>query len=165
MTIETSTEYNNGTVKEGIPAFRVMTKHLPGPWADTPEAAKEEFIKAYEDAPRPFQYISRANIARCRMWHPNGVQEWTISDWAVAMAGEAGEACNAVKKLRRIETGARQFNGPKSHPEAVQAIAIELGDTFLYLDILAWRLGVDLERAIIDTFNRVSIREGFPQRL
>src|SRR5262245_40821302 len=37
-----------------------------------------------------FGKLSRVNLARCRRWHPGGLAEWSPSDWAVAMAGEAG---------------------------------------------------------------------------
>jgi NTP pyrophosphatase (non-canonical NTP hydrolase) len=112
-----------------------------------------------------FAHVSRINLERCQHWHPGGLNEWSPADWAVAMAGEAGEICNAVKKLRRIETGARQTAGPQNREEAVAAIAQEIGDTFLYLDLLAQRLGINLASAIAQTFNRVSEREDFPERL
>lgn len=45
------------------------------------------------------------------------------------------------------------------------SVATEIGDTVVYLDLLAQRLGLSLEKCIRDTFNRVSEREGFPERL
>lgn len=122
----------------------------------------------YRLTPRPpltFAEVSSVGLDRAMLWHPGGLDEWTVSDWACAMAGEAGEVCNAVKKLRRIETGAQQTKGPRTREEAVAEIAKEIGDTYLYLDLLAQRLGIDIAEAIRSTFNRVSEREGFPQRL
>jgi NTP pyrophosphatase (non-canonical NTP hydrolase) len=81
------------------------------------------------------------------------------------MAGEAGEVCNAVKKLRRLETRVQQLSGPADRAEALTKIAIEIGDTFLYLDLLAQHLNINLAEAVRDTFNRVSIREGVPDRI
>ena len=111
-----------------------------------------------------FNRVSRINLERALVWHPGGLEEWSIADWSNAMAGEAGEVCNAVKKLRRIETGARQANG-LTREEAIKAIAQEIGDTYLYLNLLAMRLDINIEDAIRDTFNRVSDREGFSQRI
>lgn len=102
---------------------------------------------------------------RALLWHPGGLEEWSVADWATAMAGEAGEVCNAVKKLRRIQTGARRASGPENEAEAVKQIGDEIADTFLYLVLLADRIGVDFEQAVRQKFNAVSIREGFPQRL
>lgn len=112
--------------------------------------------------------ISAVNLARAREWHRGGLIEangWNAADWSNAMAGEAGEVCNAVKKLRRLEVGITQAAGPQTRAEALLKIAQELGETFLYLDLLAQALGINLEQAIVDTFNRVSVREGFPHRL
>lgn len=109
--------------------------------------------------------ISSVNLDRALVWHPDGLEGWSVSDWAVAMAGEAGEVCNAVKKLNRIGTEIRQAEGPSDRDAALRAIANEIGDTFLYLDLLAQRLGLRIEDCVSDTFNRVSVREGFPHRL
>jgi NTP pyrophosphatase (non-canonical NTP hydrolase) len=112
-----------------------------------------------------FEAVSATNLSRSLQWHKGGLEEWSVSDWACAMAGEAGEVCNAVKKLNRIKKEVQQAVGPQSREEAIAAIAKEIGDTFLYLDLLAQRLGISTEQAIRDTFNRVSVREGFPHRL
>lgn len=108
--------------------------------------------------------FSRINKERCDAWHPGGMDDWSVADWSNAMAGEAGEVCNAVKKYRRLETGAFR-SGSMTKDEAIDAIALELGDTFVYLDHLAQKLGIDFEDAIRRTFNRVSEREGLTQRI
>lgn len=116
-----------------------------------------------------FERVTRENLARCRRWHAGGIEEWSVADWAVAMAGEAGEVCNAVKKLRRIEDGLANISDParqlSTRQEAVDKIGEELADTFLYLNLLACRLGVDLAAAIVAKFNATSARYGFPERL
>lgn len=111
-----------------------------------------------------FSEVSTINLSRALVWHPCGLEEWSVSDWSNAMAGEAGEVCNAVKKLRRLECDIQQANG-LTKEQAIAAIKQEIGDTYLYLDLLAQRLGINIETAIRDTFNRVSIREGFTQRM
>jgi NTP pyrophosphatase (non-canonical NTP hydrolase) len=81
------------------------------------------------------------------------------------MAGEAGEVCNAVKKLRRLADGTNTAKDPQTEAEAVALIAQELADTIIYADLLAARLGIDLERAIRDKFNDVSRRMSSGWRL
>ena len=49
-----------------------------------------------------FKYFSEINLLRAKTWHTNGIEEWSLSDWAVAMVGEAGEACNQIKKFNRL---------------------------------------------------------------
>ena len=112
-----------------------------------------------------FRRVSEANLARCNHWHPGGITDWGVVDWSNAMAGEAGEVCNAVKKLRRLETDVNQNVGPQDRAAAIEAIATEIGDTFIYLDLLAQRLEIDIAEAIVRTFNRVSDREGLDFRL
>jgi NTP pyrophosphatase (non-canonical NTP hydrolase) len=116
-----------------------------------------------------FREVSEINLRRCERWHQGNIAAWSVSDWAVAMAGEAGEACNAVKKLRRVEDEIASINDPErqisSRREAIGKIGEELADTFLYLDLLAQRLGIDLAAEIRAKFNRTSERYGFPERL
>jgi len=112
-----------------------------------------------------FAEIARLNRARCERWHPGFPDDgWTGADWSNAMAGEAGEACNVVKKLRRYDFGIQQA-AADARPELLAKLATEIGDTFLYLDLLAQHYGLDLAQCVVDTFNRVSVREGFPELL
>lgn len=111
-----------------------------------------------------FDELATVNAARAARWHGEK-EHWNVVDWSNAMAGEAGEVCNAVKKLRRIECGVKQMKGPQTREEAINAIAMEIGDTLCYLDLLAQHLGLRLEDCIRDTFNRVSVRENLPERL
>ncbi len=129
------------------------------------EADAAEAIDELRNETLRFRDVGATNLERALLWHKGGLDEWTVSEWACAMAGEAGEVCNAVKKLNRIERDVQQNAGPQTREEAVAAIAKEIGDTYLYLDLLAQRLGIDISEAIRATFNRVSEREGFPQRL
>lgn len=117
--------------------------------------------------------ISAMNRRRADRWHhgfPDNKDGWTLADWSNAMQGEAGEAGNIVKKLRRIETGLRQAEQGATSDQEMRALLLtkletEVGDTGVYLDLLAQAAGLSLNRAIIRTFNRVSEREGFPERL
>ena len=112
-----------------------------------------------------FKELSVTNKQRAERWHSGGLGEWTPSDWACAAAGEMGEVCNAVKKWNRIEQHIASNNNPADLPKALQSIATEIGDTIVYLDLLAQRMGIDTETAVRETFNRISIREEMPERL
>jgi NTP pyrophosphatase (non-canonical NTP hydrolase) len=106
-----------------------------------------------------FSELRFANVARCeRVFHP--LNDWSPAEWACAMAGEAGEACNAVKKLRRVHDGTNTAKDPQTRDEAIAAIAAELADTVIYCDLLAARLGIDLGAAVRAKFNVVSERMG-----
>ena len=110
-----------------------------------------------------FSTLAAANIFRCRRWHdPEG---WSPQMWGLAMCGEAGEVANALKKLHRHDEGIQQAVDSKDRAVLVQNVATEIGDTVVYLDLLAQRLGLRLEDCVRDTFNRISVREGFPDRL
>lgn len=81
---------------------------------------------------------------------------WTPMEWACAMAGEAGEACNKIKHFQ-LEYGGRPLDYISEHePEVIREIANELGDVVTYCDLLATRLNIDLGEAVRDKFNIVS---------
>ena len=111
-----------------------------------------------------FDYVSKQNLERCKAWHPNGLKDWSETDWACAMAGEAGELCNVIKKLRRLQ-GETERVGRGTRNELLAQAATEIGDTYIYLDLLCQRLSLDMWTCISDSFNRVSERENLPQRL
>lgn len=120
--------------------------------------------------PLTFKKLAEVNYARCRRWHKSpDLSDWSISDWACAMAGEAGEVCNAVKKLKRLEDNLKSKNDKgreiKSFDQAKKVIGEELADTALYLNLLAIRLGLSLEDEIVKKFNSVSKKYKFPERL
>lgn len=110
-----------------------------------------------------FEEFAETNIARCRRWHDP--KAWSAQMWCLAAAGEMGECCNAIKKLHRHDTGVQQRAESGDRAKLMKAIANEIGDVVVYLDLLAWRLGLSLENCVRDTFNRISVREGFPERL
>lgn len=99
-----------------------------------------------------FAELRAANQARLPAFGPHG--DWTPSDWATATAGELGEACNFIKKIRRGDQGVTTGD-----------VAKELADTATYLDFLAWSMGIDLGEAVRAKFNEVSERIGYEGRL
>ena len=99
-------------------------------------------------------YNKRRCGAKSGFNHP--ITSWTLSDWMTATFGELGEAANIAKKLNRVRDG---IVGNKETAEELEAaLADELADTFIYLDLLAQSQGIDLEAAIIDKFNRTSAK-------
>lgn len=124
--------------------------------------------------------LAETNAQRCRRWHPPTAEPWSLADWSNAMCGEAGEAANLVKKLRRIETGTQTLptmvhNGHEVTLEAearilAKSVGLELADVVIYADLLAQELGrkyggYNLSNLIVTKFNAVSHREGFPETL
>lgn len=110
--------------------------------------------------------FSHLNATRADRWHrgfPHNDDGWSGADWSNAMCGEAGEAANVVKKLRRIEFSL-EGNRDQSFEDLKAKLAAELADTFTYLDLLATFYHLDLSQAIIDKFNAVSEENGFPER-
>jgi NTP pyrophosphatase (non-canonical NTP hydrolase) len=114
--------------------------------------------------------IQRINVDRANRWHAGDFHQWSVLEWAGAMCGEAGEAANVAKKLRRyeLELEGNQFsdNRPMGGIEGLRAqLAHECADTFLYLALLAARYDIDLAIAVRDRFNAKSEEMGFPERL
>lgn len=92
-------------------------------------------------------HLRDRNVARCKeSSHP--LEDWSPTDWACAMAGECGEACNLIKKRRRGQS------------IATSQIADELADLVIYADLLAARLEINLGAAIICKFNKISQKIG-----
>ena len=113
-----------------------------------------------------FKKLSEINLQRCLRWHPNGLEEWTVSDWFTATVGELGEAGNLIKKLNRIRDNLVGNQGDfKQTDVVVTKIGEEIADTVIYLDLLAQRLNIDLEEVVRMKFNEVSKRNNFPERL
>ena len=110
-----------------------------------------------------FAMLREQNVARCEETrHELGV--WTLTDWATALAGEVGEACNVIKKMRRSELpGPQHINGD---PFVLYAqLQDEIGDVLTYLDLLSAAAGFSLESAVARKFNKVSERIGSARTL
>ena len=91
-----------------------------------------------------FDYFRSKNVDRCNAAFTKH-DSWSLTDWALAFIGEAGEICNEVKKLRREDgTGSKE------------KLAMEIADAFTYLDLLAARAGIDIWPAVVAKFNAVS---------
>lgn len=105
--------------------------------------------------------FSRMNLERCES--PNGfnhaICSWSTSDWFTAVMGELGEAANIAKKLNRVRDG---IPGNTEKPsELRQALARELADTFIYLDLLAQSLGFEFSDVVPQVFDAKSAKIGW----
>ena len=116
--------------------------------------------------PLSFAGLREQNEARARRWHPGFPEDddWNGADWSNAMCGEAGEAANVVKKLRRIETG-KVGTRHVTESGLLVDLASELADIVIYADLVAAKYGIPLSTAIVRKFNEVSERHGFPETL
>ena len=105
--------------------------------------------------------FSERNLRRCQS--PNGfchnLNDWSLSDWMTAVAGELGEAANVVKKLNRVRDGIP--GNKETEAELRAALAEEIADTVIYLDLLAQAAGFDLETIRDAKFAKTSAKIGY----
>ena len=115
--------------------------------------------------PLSLELLREVNETRRDEWRArDGSAAWTGADWSNEMCGEAGEAANVVKKLRRVETVGPGAGDP-DEATLRSNLADELADTVTYADLLAAKYGIDLGEVVRAKFNKVSSRQGFPERL
>ena len=112
-----------------------------------------------------FSAFSIANRVRCES--PDGfnhaLNSWDTSDWFLAVLGELGEAANVAKKLNRVRDG---IPGNKETPDELRdKLRKEIGDAFVYLDLLAQAHGFSICDAAIEVFNAKSREIGYPLEL
>lgn len=111
-----------------------------------------------------FDALRAANVARIPtfknaqgvQFHASDGSDWSLEKWMNAVLGELGEAANIIKKIGR---------GDFSLESARPALAKEFADVLTYLDILAFRCGVDLGAATLQKFNEISARVGSPIKI
>lgn len=82
--------------------------------------------------------------------------DWSPAQWLQAVVGELGEYANVRKKFER---------GDITEDEFTALAKKELADVQAYLDLLAFRLGIDLGAATKAKWNEVSARVGCPLRI
>lgn len=88
----------------------------------------------------------------------------SILFFTTALAGELGELCNNIKKLERAAVGGLDAGtNEKAKDITTDKLKEEIGGIFIYLDLLASRLNISLEEAVIETFNSKSIKYGLKQ--
>lgn len=112
-----------------------------------------------------FDTLREANVARLPLFKnkhgaaahsaPDG-SDWSAAQWLQALVGELGEYANVRKKFER---------GDLTETEFLAQAKAELADVQAYLDLLAFRLGIDLGEATRDKWNAVSYRVGCGLRI
>jgi NTP pyrophosphatase (non-canonical NTP hydrolase) len=110
-------------------------------------------------APLTFAQLRAANLQRLASLCAPGPRE-TAEEWMTWMIGEVGELATLLKRIRCW--GGKNKDGTDV---TLKQLADELADIQTYLDLLAWRLGVDLDEATRSKFNEVSERRGSEVRL
>jgi NTP pyrophosphatase (non-canonical NTP hydrolase) len=111
--------------------------------------------------------FQKINAERAKRWHKGDLNQWSLLEWAGAMCGEAGEAANIAKKIKRIEIGlSNKETGIDRRDEAALKIkmAMEIGDTIVYGLIVLSLLGQDASGILAYVFNKKSEEYGFPER-
>jgi NTP pyrophosphatase (non-canonical NTP hydrolase) len=112
-----------------------------------------------------FEKFSQVNRMRCEspLGFNHSLTGWSTSDWMTALVGEVGEAANVVKKLNRYRDG---VPGNKlTADELKDQLRKELGDVFVYLDLMAQSLGFSIADAAVEVFNAKSAQIGFGTKL
>ena len=95
-----------------------------------------------------FKEFQEANRTRCeRDFHRP--RPWPVPLWCLAIAGEAGELCNLVKKIER---------GDFTLAEKRQDILEEVADVITCCDLLMTFLDADTATELRRKFNIVSER-------
>lgn len=119
----------------------------------------------FGDPALTFSQLRAANVARLPQFkNKHGAlahsradgSDWSPAQWLQAVIGELGEYANIRKKFERDDLTREEFQ---------REAADELADVQIYLDILAFRLGIDLGEATVSKFNRVSERVDCDVRL
>ena len=105
-------------------------------------------------------FLRQTNVARARedfkTYDNAGVLYFTT-----AAAGELGELCNLIKKLERAKVGGPDIGHTSKLKDITpEKLEDEFGGLLIYIDLLASFFNVDLDAAIIKTFNRVSAEIG-----
>jgi len=111
-----------------------------------------------------FSTLREANIARLPHFknakgekaHNKDGSDWCLAQWSNAVLGELGEAANLIKKIER---------GDFELKEVREELGKEFADAVIYLDILAFRAGIDLGQATISKWNEVSDKKDIPIRI
>jgi NTP pyrophosphatase (non-canonical NTP hydrolase) len=105
----------------------------------------------------PHATLRGANLARQAEWDTEG--QITLSYRGNELAGEVGEACNIIKKLERERMGI------KGSRASLADLAEELADVIICADLIALQLGIDLDRAVAEKFNKTSEKVGLATRM
>lgn len=106
--------------------------------------------------------FQKANVLRTES--PDGfdhkLHDWTLQEWACALAGETGELCNIAKKVRRGD-----YEPPDGMAIAREEIGKEAADVIIYALLILSHLDLKAETVLREKFDEVSKRVGYPHKL
>lgn len=136
---------SRGSLKTDFQLYSVVPIVLTETW--TPPAKGKPLTFQW------FQHVSAERSVELMRQCPDG-NDWTHGDWGNALAGEVGELCNVLKKIRRGWTTDGTLD------DLVKDLAEELGDVVAYAALIADRFDIDLGGAVAAKFNEVSERYG-----
>lgn len=103
-----------------------------------------------------FNQFQLANEERCKAGFKHDLSGWSLLEWAGAMAGEVGEACNKAKKLKRIDGNLKGNKAQDDYPTLTEAMAHEIGDAIVYGFLTLSAAGYNAEEVIRHVFNTKS---------
>lgn len=106
---------------------------------------------------RRFNNLRDANVSRQQEMDPD--RKLGLVFWSLAMAGEAGEVCNVVKKLERERLEIKGSLATNTD------LALEVADVYIYLDLLCMSAAIDVPGAIKQKFNVTSEKLGLLTRI
>lgn len=111
--------------------------------------------------------FQRINAIRAKRWHKDGQTKWNLLEWAGAMCGEAGEAANVAKKIRRLDQDLPNLEAGLQNSDALllkMKLANEVADAIIYGLIILSELNVNASEELADVFDKKSVEYGFPER-
>ena len=171
-TFETSQAPDRKALEQAVADYRAKHPNIADTWQDDPASLSlDENNLLLSDEERQiahsltFRAFRQVNHERCKAWHA-GAKPWSTADWVLAFMGEFGEACNKLKKLKRLDDG---IVGNKEHEQEMHVLrreaGLEIADAFIYLDLLAIDVGIDMASYVVWKFNQTSDKVGLPQKL
>ena len=105
--------------------------------------------------------LRQKNIERQEAWPGAEEVEGDLAFRGLELAGETGELCNVLKKIERIRRGVAGTK-PEELPGLLAHVKEELGDVVICVDLIAMELGISMEEAVPEKFNKTSVKYGIP---
>lgn len=104
----------------------------------------------YSSYDRTFNSFQELNAERCREAFNENLHD--IPFFSIAIAGEAGELCNIVKKVMRGDFPIEQVR---------KEVLDELADIITYCDLMITKLNANTEEVLMRKFDEVSQRRNW----
>ena len=141
-----------------VPAEPIFLQGKPGA-----QLAVLESIEKAAATPLTIAHFQRVNVQRCTEAMKHSLDDWSLLEWAGALAGEVGEAANLCKKIRRRQGGhGGEWAARDPDIETMRReLAGEIGDCFAYLVLLAAAAGLDAATCAAEKFDAISGRVGW----